>query len=417
MAKFLVQLQVMLTENPDHAVWSNDGTYFTITDRAGFAQNVLRKYFKHSNMTSFTRQLNMYDFRKRRQTYISNDHSYWHPFFQKGDYQLMEKIVRRNPGNIVNNEVVYLRNRVGALEEEIVNLQMRVKSMNDKMERHASMFEEVGRCMHIFKSMFPNMSARDNVASNFPNLNVRDGVKGNQPLVNRMQIDKAPVPKCLIPVAPSKKLQDTSRGSKLIPPAYLAGDQPVVDGRQQKNFPKIVLPGSRLQNLSCPSRSLPPAKKSRSSVGDARTFLHRDTNPPGSIISLEDQIKTFLSSPSPTDTIKSELSNETKRKIPKRSAFNSLNPNRKVHKTLNTTPAQTDRFERSKPESSHENNLAAVFLPKRNFISGDVYLHSAGNDKNNIASSSDVYVDGADESDLHQIDVMNIDRFLMRTTR
>ena len=323
MAKFLVQLQVLLTENPDHAVWSNDGTYFTITDKAGFAQNVLGKYFKHSNMTSFTLQLYVYDFKNIRQFYNSNDVSYWHPHFQKGDYQLMEKIMRKIPGKKVNNEVVDLRNRVGVLEEENMNLNMRVKSMNEVMKQHAAMFEEVGKYMSTFKSMFPNVS-------------IRNGVGGNQPGVNRMQLDKASIPKLLSPVAPSKKLQDTSSGSELISPAYPASDQPVVDRRQQKKMLKIDLQQSRIQKLSYSSRSSPPAKKSRSSLGDVPTFVHQDTNPPGSIISPENlkTNKNLFSSPS--NTFESELSNQTKRKSAHRSVFISLN-------------AKTDHFERSKP--------------------------------------------------------------------
>ena len=155
---------------------------------------------------------------------------------------------------------------------------------------------------------------------------------------------------------------------------------------------KIDLQQSRIQKLSYSSRSSPPAKKSRSSLGDVPTFVHQDTNPPGSIISPENlkTNKNLFSSPS--NTFESELSNQTKRKSAHRSVFLSLN-------------AKTDHFERSKPGSSRENNLAAVLLPKRNFLSGDRISHSTGIDKNKTAllNSSDVYVDGADKSDKNEL--------------
>ena len=46
------------------ATWSNLGDNFVVKDVEKFAKTILPMYFKHSNFSSFARQLNFYGFRK-----------------------------------------------------------------------------------------------------------------------------------------------------------------------------------------------------------------------------------------------------------------------------------------------------------------------------------------------------------------
>lgn len=62
---FLNKTFAMLkTSSTDIATWAEDGLSFYIIDQTRFVESVIPQYFKHSNFSSFVRQLNFYGFRK-----------------------------------------------------------------------------------------------------------------------------------------------------------------------------------------------------------------------------------------------------------------------------------------------------------------------------------------------------------------
>ena len=69
MPAFLRKLYNMLMkESLKGAIaWSDEGTSFEVHNRVDFIKEILPRYFKHNNMNSFIRQLNMYDFHKVKQ--------------------------------------------------------------------------------------------------------------------------------------------------------------------------------------------------------------------------------------------------------------------------------------------------------------------------------------------------------------
>ncbi|XP_075931737.1 heat shock factor protein 1 isoform X2 [Anarhichas minor] len=101
---FLTKLWT-LVEDPDTDLlicWSPSGTSFHVFDQGRFSKEVLPKFFKHNNMASFIRQLNMYGFRKV--VHIEHgglvkperdDTEFQHPFFIRGEEHLLENIKRK----------------------------------------------------------------------------------------------------------------------------------------------------------------------------------------------------------------------------------------------------------------------------------------------------------------------------------
>ncbi|XP_013001232.1 heat shock factor protein 1 isoform X2 [Cavia porcellus] len=84
------------------ATVERSGNSFHVFDQGQFAKEVLPKYFKHNNMASFVRQLNMYGFRKV--VHIEqgglvkperDDTEFQHPCFLRGQEQLLENIKRK----------------------------------------------------------------------------------------------------------------------------------------------------------------------------------------------------------------------------------------------------------------------------------------------------------------------------------
>jgi hypothetical protein len=93
--KFLKKVFSIVEENKfnEYISWSNNGTALIIKKPTDFADRVLPFFFKHSNFSSFIRQLNMYKFKKSKNG--AYDHIYTHPMFQKGKIDLLRNIQRK----------------------------------------------------------------------------------------------------------------------------------------------------------------------------------------------------------------------------------------------------------------------------------------------------------------------------------
>mmetsp|Transcript_6429 Transcript_6429/g.7218 ORF Transcript_6429/g.7218 Transcript_6429/m.7218 type:complete len:284 (+) Transcript_6429:30-881(+) len=87
--------------------WNEDGRSFIIYDPQQLAKIVLPRFFKHSNFSSFTRQLHMYNINSvHLNTYGSGVRSFNHPLLVRGRrdlVQLIERKIAKN-GKINNNK-------------------------------------------------------------------------------------------------------------------------------------------------------------------------------------------------------------------------------------------------------------------------------------------------------------------------
>jgi hypothetical protein len=75
-------------------MWSSTGKEFIIKDVNKFEQIVLPRYFRHSAMNCFVRQLNMYGFHKSRKDTAKSVFS--HPNFEKDPQDLLLQIHRKS---------------------------------------------------------------------------------------------------------------------------------------------------------------------------------------------------------------------------------------------------------------------------------------------------------------------------------
>jgi hypothetical protein len=95
-ASFIRKTYEILEEGkyPDIISWNDDGNFLVIKDAEEFSQKVLPVHFKHGNFTSFVRQLNMYNFHKKRS--MNAEHIYYHELFKRGKVDLLRHIKRKN---------------------------------------------------------------------------------------------------------------------------------------------------------------------------------------------------------------------------------------------------------------------------------------------------------------------------------
>ncbi|KAI9065397.1 hypothetical protein FKP32DRAFT_1567795 [Trametes sanguinea] len=103
--RFLLKLYEIINDpaNEELIKWSEAGDSFYIYHQERFAREVLGKWFKHQNFSSFVRQLNLYGFRKisaLQQGLLRMDHDnetiqFAHPYFHRGQPDLLALIQRK----------------------------------------------------------------------------------------------------------------------------------------------------------------------------------------------------------------------------------------------------------------------------------------------------------------------------------
>jgi hypothetical protein len=90
---FIAQLHTMLeTEDSEIVSWTENSYGFRVKDTERFKNLILAKYYRHTKLASFQRQLNLYGFKKL--SHGPDMGSYYHPLFYRGAGSSLKDIKR-----------------------------------------------------------------------------------------------------------------------------------------------------------------------------------------------------------------------------------------------------------------------------------------------------------------------------------
>nr|XP_018906221.1 PREDICTED: heat shock factor protein isoform X2 [Bemisia tabaci] len=157
---FLAKLWRMVEdpETNDLICWNSDGTSFMIKNQSQFAKELLPMYYKHNNMASFIRQLNMYGFHKvvsaenNGLRLSDNDEiSFSHHCFIRGHPYLLEHIKRKMTVTKENNEIRAAPDIMNKMLNDVKSMKGRQESLDSKLSSMKQENEALWRELSILR--------------------------------------------------------------------------------------------------------------------------------------------------------------------------------------------------------------------------------------------------------------------------
>ncbi|KAJ4164187.1 hypothetical protein LMH87_005871 [Akanthomyces muscarius] len=141
-SEFVRKLFKML-EDPSHqdvARWGKDGDSFVVVEGEKFTRSILPKHFKHSNMSSFIRQLNKYDFHKVKPSADADGSApsgnvleFKHPYFRVDSKDDLDNIRRKAPAPRKTQppEDFTTSQHVSVISEQLTATQQQVQQLQE----------------------------------------------------------------------------------------------------------------------------------------------------------------------------------------------------------------------------------------------------------------------------------------------
>ncbi|CAD8071749.1 unnamed protein product [Paramecium sonneborni] len=139
---FILKTYQMLEEpqNGNIVSWTAQGTAFIVYNQQLMEKQVLQNFFKHSNYSSFVRQLNLYNFKKVRS---KEGQIFKHKCFRKGMKSMLQFIKRRNQDDLQTSQIQ---------EEPTINIKeeqnlfkecaLDIKETNNKLKEDMKLLQE-----------------------------------------------------------------------------------------------------------------------------------------------------------------------------------------------------------------------------------------------------------------------------------
>ncbi|KAI4385050.1 hypothetical protein MLD38_003119 [Melastoma candidum] len=158
-APFLVKTYEMVDDPQTNYLvsWSDSGCSFVVWNPSEFSRELLPKYFKHNNFSSFVRQLNTYGFRKidPEQWEFANEE------FIRGERQLLINIYRRKPIHSHSTQGVLLGDAERQVyEEEIKRLHHERGLLQSELQRYQGDNQGVELQLHLLRKQLQGMEEK-----------------------------------------------------------------------------------------------------------------------------------------------------------------------------------------------------------------------------------------------------------------
>lgn len=148
MPSFLLKTYEIVNDpsSDDIVRWNETGDSFIIMKTHEFCEELLPVYFKHKNLSSFVRQLNMYGFHKTKLK--NNEQCFVHKYFRRDNKGLLLKITRKTKKSVSSKK----SDKEGEVSATIVELSKIIKNQQHKLKEQERKIDKLYKANKDFRN-------------------------------------------------------------------------------------------------------------------------------------------------------------------------------------------------------------------------------------------------------------------------